>query len=920
MKISYPIRDTEGKEFRSLDDIMQLVDAEIHGTWLLGGNGLWHGAIHISDVSNRFSSLNPDVINTGEPVPLQFMADGTIAAYRINDDYLTGPCKGKQLRYSSTFVLVKSQCQPDPQKEKSWLEFYSLYMHLAPVKDYPVSFCYKVRDGHKGILLRIYTDGVNGLPDGQESGDIVAYQAPPKTHKSLKEGDRFVSSRTGRFYVTKDKLMTFGLVRLLEGETAGNEQYWVTLDPELMEQDGEIQALMPAWMQKAKAKGAYNTVQLGGETEEWKVSAGTPVGFMGCEEYPGKESGQVEREWFVHLEVLSADPKMPTFLSNPEGVKGEKRTVLAPKGKTLYTRQLTAEQETFIATSATLGAQCVLPRESTRPVMDEIQKWWYNITGSGWLSQDDVVEAGQYDFLKLGFQPLEENSNGDMTQSPYEGWVPEAFGSVSRTAEQEDEWYDRVPPFYRELVTQMDQDSDGKVTEEEIRQALVVRDPLVRNVVNRLVIKHHSEWYGGRSTGRWEGFYKDLETEEVAYCEKWQLDLEWMSEVQPFNSDKPVWHFHPVIFLEAISQKRNKEIIFPLTVKPENEPESFWKQYDWRNMRQANMAAYGTNRDGGIRKHAARDLYTKPYENVVAICDGIVLDSRTFYNETNQVTIKHHTKDGRSFLVRYGELDPNSIQVRIHDIVKQGQSIGKTGKLLRENGTPFVIRNGRIVFMLHFEFYSGRDGLNISIPLTNSSRLPYLRRSDLEDPLPILDEGYKNTFENSIENDLEERENVNELTTSKSGKSFIKAWESLGLETYNDSHGFCSIGYGHLIDKKRCENISIPLQFQAGFTEVSANLLFDSDLVRFEQGVKNAVSVKLYQHEFDALVSLLFNCGENFFHLRGAPLLIENLNNENYSGAAEQFLDITNGGDAGLIKRRHAEHDIFKEAIYNANH
>lgn len=553
MKISYPIRDTEGKEFRSLDDIMRLVDGETHGTWLLGGNGLWHGAIHISDVSNRFSSLNPDVINTGEPVPLQFMADGTIAAYRINDDYLTGPCKGKQLRYSSTFVLVKSQCQPDPQKGKSWLEFYSLYMHLAPVKDYPVSFCYKVRDGHKGIMLRIYTDGVNGLPDGQESGDIVAYQAPPKTHKSLKEGDRFVSSRTGRFYVTKDKLMTFGLVRLLEGETAGNEQYWVTLDPELMEQDGEIQALMPAWMQKAKAKGAYNTVQLGGETEEWKVSAGTPVGFMGCEEYPGKESGQVEREWFVHLEVLSADPKMPTFLSNPEGVKGEKRTVLAPKGKTLYTRQLTAEQETFIATSATLGAQCVLPRESTRPVMDEIQKWWYNITGSGWLSQDDVVEAGQYDFLKLGFQPLEENSNGDMTQSPYEGWVPEAFSSVSRTAEQGDEWYDRVPSFYRELVTQMDQDGDGKVTEEEIRQALVVRDQLVRNVVNRLVIKHHSEWYGGRSTGRWEGFYKDLDTEEVAYCEKWQLDLEWMSEVQPFNSDKPVWHFHPVIFTNALA-------------------------------------------------------------------------------------------------------------------------------------------------------------------------------------------------------------------------------------------------------------------------------------------------------------------------------------------------------------------------------
>ncbi|ENR4362581.1 chitinase, partial [Salmonella enterica] len=107
-----------------------------------------------------------------------------------------------------------------------------------------------------------------------------------------------------------------------------------------------------AWMQKAKERGVFNSVQAGGETDEWKVSAGTPVGFMGYEEYPGRESGQVEEEWFVHLEVLSADPGMPAFLGNPEGVKGEKRTVLAPKGKLLYTRQTTEGQETFTATSA----------------------------------------------------------------------------------------------------------------------------------------------------------------------------------------------------------------------------------------------------------------------------------------------------------------------------------------------------------------------------------------------------------------------------------------------------------------------------------------------------------------------------------------------------------------------------------------
>jgi hypothetical protein len=39
----------------------------------------------------------------------------------------------------------------------------------------------------------------------------------------------------------------------------------VTLDPELMEPDGEIQELMPEWMQKAKQKGAFDSVELTGK-------------------------------------------------------------------------------------------------------------------------------------------------------------------------------------------------------------------------------------------------------------------------------------------------------------------------------------------------------------------------------------------------------------------------------------------------------------------------------------------------------------------------------------------------------------------------------------------------------------------------------------------------------------------------------
>ncbi|WP_151995160.1 hypothetical protein [Buttiauxella massiliensis] len=557
MKICYPFRDTTGQDFRSQDEVMRLIDGEAHGSWLLGANGLWHGGIHISDISNPFSALNPEAVNSGDPVPLQFMADGAIVAYRLNRDSMTAPYCGLQLRYSSSFVLVKSLCKPEAEKQETWLEFYSLYMHLAPVADYPVSPCYKVRTGHSGILLRKYTKGQNGLSEGEEEhGEYARYAAPGKSSKSLNAGDRFVTSRTGRFYVTKNgqtSLVTFGLVRLLNGKQPGDKQYWVTLDPELTEQDGEMKSLMPAWMSRAGERGEFDVVVLPDDTDEWKVSAGAAVGFMGCTESPGTRGGLVDKDWFVHLEVLSTDPKMPVFLSNPAGVKGDKRSIRALKGKPLYIRQQTDPEE-FVPISATLGAQCFLSRDAATPAQDASKKWWYKVSGSGWLPEDAVEEVGQYDLLKQGFQTLEESSSGDMMDSPFEGWVPEAFGSISRAAEQGNYQYNLVPKFYRDLITEMDSNRDGKVTAEEIRQALGVRDPVVRDVVNRLVIKHHSEWSGGRSTGRWEGFYKDLDTLEVKYCEKWQADLEWMSQVPAFNKDEAVWHFHPVAFLGALGE------------------------------------------------------------------------------------------------------------------------------------------------------------------------------------------------------------------------------------------------------------------------------------------------------------------------------------------------------------------------------
>ncbi|KAA1246859.1 M23 family metallopeptidase [Aquimarina sp. RZ0] len=178
---------------------------------------------------------------------------------------------------------------------------------------------------------------------------------------------------------------------------------------------------------------------------------------------------------------------------------------------------------------------------------------------------------------------------------------------------------------------------------------------------------------------------------------------------------------------------KNKDIIFPLLVKPLNDIEGPNKRHYWAADRK-NQTNYDVRRSD-TRQHAARDLETDPFENVVAIAVGEVLRVAYFYEGTWQITILHEIPDGRKFIVRYGELDPDvNNNYKTGDSVVQSQVLGKTGDLTS------ITR-----FMLHFELYSGEQGYDLTIPLAGGGK--FQRRTDLIDPLTILKEGYRNTFE-----------------------------------------------------------------------------------------------------------------------------------------------------------------------------
>ena len=170
--------------------------------------------------------------------------------------------------------------------------------------------------------------------------------------------------------------------------------------------------------------------------------------------------------------------------------------------------------------------------------------------------------------------------------------------------------------------------------------------------------------------------------------------------------------------------------------------------------------------------------------------------------------------------------------------------------------------------------------------------------------------------------DKEERIDPNKLKTSPLGISFITSFESCKLLPYNDSENHATIGYGHLISSRSVEelvkNNSMPKKYRNCITKQEANDLFISDLNVTEEGLRKRVKVPLFQCEFDALVSLLYNAGVDL----KAPKLFTHLENKEYQAAAEEFKDIINRGTAsekGLRNRRLKEVDIFNNSNYINN-
>ena len=131
-------------------------------------------------------------------------------------------------------------------------------------------------------------------------------------------------------------------------------------------------------------------------------------------------------------------------------------------------------------------------------------------------------------------------------------------------------------------------------------------------------------------------------------------------------------------------------------------------------------------------------------------------------------------------------------------------------------------------------------------------------------------------------------------TTNQAGLQLIESFEGLRLNSYQDSVGVWTIGYGHTQGVKPGQTI----------TQQQAQAFLQQDLGVAESAV-NKLGLTLTDNQFAALVSFTFNLG-------GGNL--NKLLSQGLAAAPDRILLFDHAGGRvlpGLTRRRQAERALF---------
>jgi lysozyme len=139
-----------------------------------------------------------------------------------------------------------------------------------------------------------------------------------------------------------------------------------------------------------------------------------------------------------------------------------------------------------------------------------------------------------------------------------------------------------------------------------------------------------------------------------------------------------------------------------------------------------------------------------------------------------------------------------------------------------------------------------------------------------------------------------------EVGVQASTIEFIKRFEGVKNQAYDDGYGNMTIGVGHLIKNDE------PHLYYATLSNKQIHNLLRQDMKPCEDVIKFRVTQPLTQGQFDALMSLCFNIGHDNFE---RSQTMRHLNDGNYMLAAKSMLNWDR--PKSLTKRRYKEHKLF---------
>ncbi|HFP9633493.1 TPA: hypothetical protein ACHOQV_005292, partial [Escherichia coli] len=296
------------------------------------------------------------------------------------------------------------------------------------------------------------------------------------------------------------------------------------------------------------------------------IKAGDPIGHMGY--YQAPKDGGYEARYQVHIECTSMDDNLEKFLTNPEQVgKNNPLWLKYAPGLALYKKDVFTE--TFTKDTRVTARTGILPLKQVQTEVDKStkQEYWQLRPENAYVpkGQVELQLLSQYDLAKLGFRTeIAEPTSFDYLDGKKQptGFFRSLINSLYEAANDDTRTsHALVKHNYQRLLDKIDSGSD-RYSPMEYWRAL--HNPDYRDVLQKTIVKHPSDWYFKKDDAIWQPFLNALKKdapEWKKYSEDFLDKMAWMQDVTTEKLGPLLWHMHPIMFLGCMKKSSG---IWPL--------------------------------------------------------------------------------------------------------------------------------------------------------------------------------------------------------------------------------------------------------------------------------------------------------------------------------------------------------------------